>query len=65
MKKNEFELKVEKAKTILDKLMQPDITLSDSMKFYKEGMKVLNDASKILENAKLEFETITKDSKID
>jgi exodeoxyribonuclease VII small subunit len=56
-----FEDKIEQAKEHLEKLVQPDITLSDSMKFYKEGMKELEIASKLLEEAKLEFEEISKE----
>jgi exodeoxyribonuclease VII small subunit len=60
MKINDFEKKIEKSKEILDKLMDPEITLEDSMKLYKEGIKELKEASKMLENAKLEFEELSK-----
>lgn len=54
----DFEAKVEHAKKVLDQLMDPEITLENSVKVYKEGMKTLNDAQKMLEDAKLEYETI-------
>jgi len=54
----DFEKKLESAKTILEKLMDPELTLDVSVKSYKEGMKTLSDAQKILENATLEFEKI-------
>ena len=54
----DFETKVEHAKKVLDQLMDPEITLENSVKVYKEGMKTLNDAQKMLEDAKLEYETI-------
>ena len=50
-----FEEKVEKSKTILEQLMDPEITLQMSVELYKEGMKELNQAQKLLEDAKLEF----------
>ncbi len=53
-----FETKLEDAKKILDQLMNPEITLEASVKAYKEGMKKLNEAQKLLEDAKLEYETI-------
>lgn len=51
-----FEKKIEKSKEILDKLMDPEITLSESVKLYKTGLKELQDANKLLEDAKLQFE---------
>ena len=38
--------------------MDPELTLDQSIKSYKEGMKTLQDAQKILEEATLEFEKI-------
>jgi len=54
----DFEKKLENSKEILQKLMNPEVTLQDSVKFYKDGMNALSDAQKILEEAKLEFETV-------
>ena len=54
----DFEKKLEDAKTVLEKLMDPELTLDMSVKSYKEGMKTLQDAQNILENATLEFEKI-------
>ena len=50
-----FEKKVEKSKTILEQLMDPEITLQMSVKLYKEGMKELTEAQQLLEEAKIEF----------
>ena len=50
-----FEEKVDKSKTILEQLMDPEITLHMSVKLYKEGMKELSEAQKLLEEAKIEF----------
>ncbi len=56
----DFEVRLEKAKTILEQLMNPEITLSDSVKAYDAGMKELQAAQKMLENAQLQVETIKK-----
>lgn len=50
-----FEDKIKNAKEILEKLANPDITLTDSMENYKKGMKELEDAQKLLDEAKLVF----------
>ena len=55
MTDSNFESKIEKAKEILEKLMNPEITLSDSITYYKEGMDELKNASKLLQEAELEF----------
>jgi len=60
MKVKDFEQKIEESKKILDKLMDPAITLENSMKFYKEGIKELKEASMMLEKAKIEFEELSK-----
>jgi len=60
VKIKDFEKKIELSKEILDKLMDPSITLEESMKLYKEGVKELKEASKMLETAKLEFEELSK-----
>jgi len=54
----DFEKKLEDAKKVLEVLMDPELTLDASVKSYKEGMKTLSDAQKILEEASLEFEKI-------
>lgn len=54
----DFEKKLADAKAVLEKLMDPELTLEQSVKSYKEGMKTLSDAQKILEEATLEFEKI-------
>ncbi|GEM_PF-122039 len=59
-KPNDFESKVEAAKKIMDRLMDPEIALQESVKLYKEGMALLKEAGEILEKAKLEVETIEK-----
>ena len=61
MEKYDFETKVEAAKKIMEKLMDPEIPLEESVKLYKEGMALLKEAGEILEKAKLEVETIEKE----
>ncbi len=55
-----FEDKIIEAKTLLEKLSNPDITLSDSLEVYKSGVKQLEDAQKLLDEAKLIFTTQEK-----
>ena len=56
--KIDFETKIKNAKELLDSLLEQDITLSKSMEIYNKGIKELDDASKLLEEAKLQFEEI-------
>lgn len=55
-----FENKIAKAKELLEKLTNPEITLSDSLEVYKTGMKELEEAQKELEEAKLIFTKLEK-----
>ena len=57
-KEENFEEKLEHAKKILETLMNPEITLQDSVKAYEKGMKELQDAQKILENAVIKINEI-------
>ena len=54
----DFEKKIEEAKKLLEKLSDPEITLYEAMEYYKKGMKLLQEAAKMIEEAKLEFEKI-------
>jgi len=56
-----FEERVEAVKKIMEQLMDPEIPLEKSVKLYKEGMELLKEAGKILEEAKIEVETIEKE----
>ncbi len=53
-----FEEKLKNAKEILEKLSDPAITLKDAMKEYKKGISILNEATKMIEDAKLEYEEL-------
>ena len=54
-----FEDKIDEAKKLLDKLINPEITLSQSVDIYKNGMNQIEQAQKLLDEAKLEFEELT------
>jgi|GEM_PF-252705 len=53
-----FESKLESAKKVLETLMNPEITLSDSVKAYERGMSELAEAQKILEEAQIKITEI-------
>jgi exodeoxyribonuclease VII small subunit len=53
-----FESKLENAKKTLEVLMNPEITLQDSVKAYEKGIKELQDAQKILEDAQIKITEI-------
>ena len=57
-----FEENLEIAKDVLDELSSSDVSLDDSMNLYKDGLKHLNAASKILEKAKLDFEELSNNT---
>ena len=59
-KKEDFETKLESAKETLEILMNPEITLQDSVKAYEKGMKELSDAQKMLEDAQIKIQEIKK-----
>ena len=51
-----FEGELGELKDIIQKLSNPEITLSDSVKLYKTGLEKLKTASEMLQKAKLEIE---------
>ena len=58
MAKEKFETKLESSKKILETLMNPEITLEESVKAYEKGMKELNEAQKMLEDAQIKIQKI-------
>ncbi|MEA1956626.1 MAG: exodeoxyribonuclease VII small subunit [Campylobacterota bacterium] len=58
MAKDDFEVKLENAKKTLEVLMNPEITLQDSVKAYEKGMNELSKAQKILEDAQIKITEI-------
>ena len=58
MKNNTFEEKLEYSKELLEKLMNPEITLDESVKLYEDGLKNIKDAQKLIEDAKTKITVI-------
>jgi len=58
IEQNTFENKIVEAQKLLEKLIDPEITLSDSVSVYKNGMKELEAAQKLLDEAKLNFKEL-------
>lgn len=54
----DFEKLVELSKNALDQLNNQNLPLKESLKIYKQGLQYLNDAQKLLEEAKLEYEIL-------
>ncbi|WP_206193097.1 exodeoxyribonuclease VII small subunit [Aliarcobacter cryaerophilus] len=57
-----FEDKIAKVKELLEKLSNPQITINESLKLYNDGLKELELAQKLLEEAKLIFVTQSNNS---
>ncbi len=58
MKEQSFEEKLEYSKELLEKLMNPEITLEESVKFYEEGLKNIKEAQTLIEEAKTKITVI-------
>jgi len=59
IKTNTFENKIVEAQKLLEKLIDPEITLSNSVEVYKTGMQELELAQRLLDEAKLEFKELS------
>ena len=62
MQTQTFEEKLETSKTILNQLMNPEITLEESLKLYENGLAQIKEAQKMIEEAKVKIETIEKNN---
>jgi len=60
VKKETFEEKLDYSKELLEKLMNPDITLEESVNLYEEGLSNIKDAEKLIEDAKIKITVIEK-----
>jgi exodeoxyribonuclease VII small subunit len=60
MKTKTFEEKLAYSKELLEKLMDQDITLEESVKLYEEGLKNIKEAQQLIEKAKMQIEVIEK-----
>jgi len=58
MKTKTFEEKLAYSKELLEKLMDPEITLEASVKLYEEGLKNIKEAQKLIEEAKTKITVI-------
>jgi exodeoxyribonuclease VII small subunit len=58
MKHETFEEKLEHSKALLEKLMNPEITLEESVKLYEEGLKNIKEAQTLIEEAKTKITVI-------
>ena len=57
-----FEQKLEESKKILNQLMNPEITLEESLKLYENGLAQIKEAQKMIEEAKVKIQIIEKNS---
>ena len=62
MKTDTFEQKLEESKKILNQLMNPDITLEESLKLYEHGLNEIKIAQQMIEEAKVKIKTIERNS---
>jgi len=62
MKQKSFEKNLELAKEYIDKLLDSEVTLEESIELYKRALEVITNAQKMLEEAKLKVEEIDKKS---
>lgn len=58
-----FEQRIEESKILLEKLMAPDITLEESVKIYEEGLKNIQEAQALIEEAKMKIKVIEKEQR--
>ncbi len=61
MKQATFEEKLELGKECIEQLMNPEITLEESIAIYKKGLQIIKEAQEMLEEAKLKVEEINKE----
>jgi len=58
MKNTTFEEKLEYSTVLLEKLMNPEITLEESVKLYEEGLQNIKEAQRLIEEAKTKITII-------
>lgn len=62
MQTKTFEQRLEESKKLLNQLMNPEITLEESLKLYESGLAQIKEAQKMIEEAKNKIQTIEKNS---
>ena len=60
MNKKTFEEKLAESKAILEKLMNPEVTLEESVKLYEKGLSTIKEAQAMIEESKLKVAVIEK-----
>ncbi|HIY44181.1 exodeoxyribonuclease VII small subunit [uncultured Helicobacter sp.] len=55
-----FEELIELSKRSLDSLSNQNLPLKESLEIYKQGLSYLKEAQRLLEEAKLEYQEISK-----
>ncbi|MDQ7085540.1 MAG: exodeoxyribonuclease VII small subunit [Sulfurovum sp.] len=58
MKNETFEEKLEHSKALLEKLMNPEMTLEASVALYEEGLSTIKEAQQLIEEAKVKITVI-------
>ncbi|RDU65632.1 exodeoxyribonuclease VII small subunit [Helicobacter sp. MIT 14-3879] len=58
----DFEDKIKRIKEIINRLNSTEISLKDGIELYKEGITEINNAQKMLEEAKLVYDEIKLES---
>jgi len=64
MKTETFEEKLAHSKKLLEKLMDPEITLEESVKLYEEGLKSIKEAQRLIEEAKAKITVIDRENQM-
>ena len=62
MRKKRFEEELEHSRRIVERLMDPEITLEESVKLYEEGMQSVKRARQMIEDAGKRVEKISRDA---
>lgn len=60
LKADTFEKRLETSKQILNQLMDPAVTLEESLKLYENGLQQIKLAQQMIEEAKVKIQTIQK-----
>ena len=64
MKQQTFEEKLEHSKKLLQDLMNPEVTLEDSVKLYEEGLQTIKEAQELIETAKTKITVIEQSNQV-
>lgn len=62
MKTKTFEEKLAHSKALLEKLMNPEITLENSVKLYEEGLQTIKEAQYLIDEAKMKISIIEQEN---